>query len=254
MQDLVRLLMLTVPRYLDAPSRAAVLPVLAALLRPVPSSEDSSVIPRRSITPGMIKWLDGEVDRSSKSGTVAAGSKFVLLSWGLTILDSTTPGMDAAQLDSLLGSIAVLVDALLDPESNPRGPVRKSVQVMTRRSVRTVRSKGERGVETDGSQNYTMIPSLLAALTSGKAEPVYRNACLLGIVIDVSLRLKLTRAAVGRSYLADAKVRRSPLPSTLADGYRRPSTPSTSATSSPPRRLPLSASWFVCPVVRLVTI
>jgi hypothetical protein len=55
-------------------------------------------------------------------------------------------------------------------------------------------------------KNASHIPSYISYLISNAkaCNPVYRNAVLLGTVIDCSLRL---RKGIGKSYVENAKVR-----------------------------------------------
>jgi hypothetical protein len=94
---------------------------------------------KKGVTGGLIKWLEGEVDRSEKVGTVAADSRFVLLTWTLTVFDSiSVERLDPTQWSSLVNSLAVSLDSLLDENLKSKPILKKSVQVVTRRSIRIV--------------------------------------------------------------------------------------------------------------------
>lgn len=142
-QDLVKLLLATVPRFNDPPSRQAVLSVLSALLIRERTLEVSSegqngeaATNRKGIRGGLIKWLEMEVDKSEKLGTVAADTKFVLITWASTIFGELHSILDEAQWNSCLHSIAILLDALLDENVKPA--TRKAVQRIVRRLIRNV--------------------------------------------------------------------------------------------------------------------
>lgn len=49
------------------------------------------------------------------------------------------------------------------------------------------------------------IPRLVATLTSAKVEPSFHHAALLGLAVDVSLRLKVT-AGTDKIYIEGCKV------------------------------------------------
>lgn len=152
-QDLVRLLLSTIPRFNDQPSRHAVLAVLAALLAhehdtALPASNGSAepaevfgAAPKKGISGGLIKWLESEVAKVDKAGTVAPGTRYVLLTWGTTIfasLHGAEAPTEGPQWTSLVTSISYLFYALLDASATPKDSVRRSVLVLTRRVVRNV--------------------------------------------------------------------------------------------------------------------
>ncbi|GAA6058506.1 hypothetical protein JCM10212_006945 [Sporobolomyces blumeae] len=197
-QDVVRLLIPTVPRYTDGPSRSAVLSVLSALLArdhavattPQENGEVNGKSP--AITNGMIKWLEGEVSKIEKSASTA--TRFSLLGWATTIYASVPPEhpLDDAPFSSLAASISTLVFALLDPAQSVKPSMRNSTLVSTRRAIRS---------------RHQSIPRLVSILTTAKAEPTYRHAPLLGIVMDVALHLKDSKGQVGagQGYVDESK-------------------------------------------------
>lgn len=89
----------------------------------------------------MIKWLESEVAKVDKTGTVAPGTRYVLLTWGTTIfasLHGAGAPAEGPQWTSLVTSISFLLYALLDETATPKESVRRSVLVLTRRVVRNV--------------------------------------------------------------------------------------------------------------------
>lgn len=139
-QDLVRLLLATVPRYLDSTSRKVVLQVLASLLateRQVQAAAGDAA-QKKGVTAGLIKWLEMEVEKSEKNGTVAVDTRYVLLGWALTLYGSIDETLEAGQWTSLVNSLAVLIDALVDEKALAKVSLRKAVIKMTRRAIRSV--------------------------------------------------------------------------------------------------------------------
>ncbi|GAA6002609.1 hypothetical protein JCM10207_007591 [Rhodosporidiobolus poonsookiae] len=175
-QDIVRLLIPTVPRYTDAPSRQAVLAVLAALLaRDYTPNEDDGAAKPPTYTLGLIKFLEAETAKVEKSG--AASTRFALLGWAATVY-ATVPvdrPLEDAPFASLAASLSTLLATVLDPQEGAKESLKQSALVQTRRAVRNRRQ---------------LIPRLVKTLTAAKAEPSYRHAPLIGLAMDVALRLK----------------------------------------------------------------
>lgn len=142
-QDLVRLLVSTVPRYVDSTSRQAVLAVLSTLLaRDYASSRDDAAATSNgktaSLTNGLIKWLEGEAAKVDKTG--AGSTRFALLAWANTIY-SAVPAvhpLEDAPFVSLAVTLSNLLNAVLDEANGAKDSIRKSALVSTRRAVRTV--------------------------------------------------------------------------------------------------------------------
>ncbi|ORY90168.1 ARM repeat-containing protein [Leucosporidium creatinivorum] len=196
-QDIIRLLIPTVPRYIDAASRTAVLEVLQALLTreqpPIAEGEANGAAKPAGISGGMIRWLEGEVKKLEKGGPTA--TRFVVLTWACTIFASIPqdePLVDA-QWTSLVASLASLVSSLLDGAVSMKPSLRKAVLTISRRTVRN---------------SYASIPRLVETLTTAKTEPSFRNASFLGLVMDVSLRLKDPKGKkdVGKTFVEESKV------------------------------------------------
>ncbi|GAA5844812.1 hypothetical protein JCM3766R1_003325 [Sporobolomyces carnicolor] len=183
-QDVVRLLIPTVPRYTDASSRSAVLSVLAALL----ARGDPS------ITNGLVKWLESEVTKVEKSGQTS--TRFALLGWAATIYSSLAAtaheGDTAPSYASVVNSFSTLAYVLLDPTSEVKTSLRNSVLVISRRALRS---------------RHAAIPRLIETLTTAKADPTYRHAPLIGIAMDVAAHLKNGKGekTAGQPYIDEAK-------------------------------------------------
>ncbi|GAA5925263.1 hypothetical protein JCM3775_006409 [Rhodotorula graminis] len=189
-QDLVRLLLPTVPRYVDSASRTAVLDVLSAILArdhaaaaapaiaATDAAEPSAAAATKSATPftsGLIKWLDGEAAKVDKTG--AASTRFALLGWAVTIYQSVPADrpLDDPQFSSLASSLSTLVYTLLD-EANPVKPaLRHSTLVLARRAIRN---------------RPASLARLVRTLVAAKVDPPYRHAPLVGVALDVALRLR----------------------------------------------------------------
>ncbi|GAA5986671.1 hypothetical protein JCM11641_001358 [Rhodosporidiobolus odoratus] len=188
-QDLVRLLIPTLPRYTDSSSRQLVLSVLAAILSrdhapsPTESAETSSLPPK--YTPGLIKFLDAETQKIEKAS--AATSRFALLGWATTIYSSSPTqseeGFDEGQWVSLVNSLSTLVGGLLEPNGGAKEGLKHSTLVLSRRAVRS---------------RPAHISRLIRTLTSQKADPTFKHAPLIGIALDVALRLKDEKGQMGK--------------------------------------------------------
>lgn len=141
--EMVKLLMFTIPRYPDPKSRNLVLPVLAALFRnpttpPTTPATSNGTPVRKSITGGMIKWIEGEVEKANKAGTMASTSKYVLFTWAAAIYDTVTLATDLAQFKSIVTTLSTLLDSLLDEAATPKLAVRNGATIIMRRAIRLV--------------------------------------------------------------------------------------------------------------------
>ncbi|KAJ8297218.1 eIF-2-alpha kinase activator gcn1 [Rhodotorula toruloides] len=196
-QDLVRLLVSTVPRYVDSTSRQAVLAVLSALLARdyAPSRDDVAATSNgktASLTNGLIRWLEGETAKVDKTG--ASSTRFALLAWANTIYSSVPADhpLEDAPFASLAITLSTLLNAVLDEANGAKESIRKSALVSTRRAVRT---------------RHESIPRLVTTLASAKSDPSYRHAALVGLAMDVALRLKDPKGHlnVGKGYVEELK-------------------------------------------------
>lgn len=133
------------PRFNDQGSRAAVLSVLAALLvhdqQALGVANGTPV--KKGIAGGLIKWIEGEVDKVSKAGTgtVAAGTRAALLGWTVTVfasLKGRSQTVEDSQWNSILASLSTLFDSLVDESITKKLSIRKSAVVAVRRIIRNV--------------------------------------------------------------------------------------------------------------------
>ncbi|GAA6038663.1 hypothetical protein JCM8097_009472 [Rhodosporidiobolus ruineniae] len=199
-QDIVRILIPTIPRYTDNASRQAVLAVLAAILSRdyAPPSAPSSDAPAENgakapaYTPGLIKFLEAEVAKVDKAA--APGTRFALLGWAATVYAAVPEEkpLEDAQLASLAQSLSTLLYVVLDPHGGAKDSLKQSALVVTRRAVR---------------RRHQSIPSLVKTLASAKADPSYRHAPLVGLAVDVALRLKDAKGqpVAGLKYVDEVK-------------------------------------------------
>ncbi|GAA5855038.1 hypothetical protein JCM8547_002355 [Rhodosporidiobolus lusitaniae] len=178
---LLQLLLPTLPRYTDASSRSAVLSILSALLARdyTPTSSDDaeacSASPAPKYTAGLIKLLESEISKTAP--TAAASTRLALLGWATTIYASVPAEveLEEAQFVSLASSLSGLLSGLLDRQNGAKESLRQGALIATRRAVRS---------------RHTTIPRLVKTLASAKADPTYRHAPLIGLAMDVALRLK----------------------------------------------------------------
>lgn len=130
LQDTIRLLMLTVPRFIDHQSRQAVLDVLESLLsRP---SVEGSTTSGKIVANSMIRWLEAESLKPTPSST-----RFVVLTWACTVFAKSEELADP-QWNSLVNSFAILLDGLLDPQRAAKPSLRQAALTVSRRAVRSV--------------------------------------------------------------------------------------------------------------------
>ncbi|KAM0793613.1 hypothetical protein ACM66B_001046 [Microbotryomycetes sp. NB124-2] len=201
-QDVIKVLLPTVPRYNDSHSRLAVVAVLDALLSRSRAAAASHTVNGASqddenskpldILPGMIKWLDQEAKKLATAGS--SSSRFNVLHWACTIYTNACKDdkLSDTLWTSLTSSLASLVFVLLDETEPVKPALRKSVLTVTRRALRN---------------NHTQIPRLVKTLVATKVDPPFRNAPLLGMTMDVSLRLKDPKGqtGVGKKYVEECK-------------------------------------------------
>ncbi|GAA5915522.1 hypothetical protein JCM6882_005925 [Rhodosporidiobolus microsporus] len=195
-QDLLRLLIPLVARPVESASQKSVLLVLSALLaRDHAQPSSSTTSPAPPFAPVLVKFLDSETAKlpPSSSGS-SASTRFALLGWAAAVYQSLALGdkndgakevLDEAQWTSLCASLAALLYGVTDPSGGAKEGVRQSALVLTRRAVRS---------------RPASIPRMIRTLASpsAKADPAFRNAPLIGLAVDVALRLKDGTGQVGR--------------------------------------------------------
>jgi hypothetical protein len=210
----VRLLVPTLPRYTDSASRQSVLSVVSAILSRdygAPSSDDAPKSP--SYTPGLIKFLEAETAKVEKSA--APGTRFALLGWATTIYSSVPveSPLEDAPWASLTASLSTLLSVVLDKQGGAKESLKKSALVLVRRAVRSVRRLSHplfaEFCSPSPPQRPTFIPRLVKTLASAKVEPSYKHAPLIGLAMDVALRLKnaMGEPVAGEKYVEESKVR-----------------------------------------------
>ncbi|PSR76114.1 hypothetical protein PHLCEN_2v8664 [Hermanssonia centrifuga] len=183
--DIFKLLTQTYPRYVDSASREAVETVGIELVRRDElrgtSPEDANET-KLGVTEQIVGWLANEVDKFAKrSSAYPPSDMLVLLSWACGIYVSClkcNPDFTSSPAWSpLVGTMAVLLDLLLDKSARVKHAVQKSALVRTRRALRSGPDK---------------LPSVMRVLMSQakKHTNPLSLVTLLGVAIDVTLRLK----------------------------------------------------------------
>ncbi|KAI8992465.1 armadillo-type protein [Pilobolus umbonatus] len=172
---LLQLVFLTISRYQDRPSRIAILEVIKELNNWNPE------IFQKVFIPAIAKEAERFGQRKSTGECVSpASDRFVLLSWlnvlfTCVIKQVTVEKIESSPLFSLvLNSQAVLLDSLMNDKKKS---ISKSAMADVRRTIRL---------------NSSAIPHIInVALTNAQTcTPSFKNAVLIGTVIDCSLRLK----------------------------------------------------------------
>ncbi|KAI0077211.1 ARM repeat-containing protein [Panus rudis PR-1116 ss-1] len=175
--DIFKLLTQTYTRYIDAPSREAVEEVGVELVK-----QDNSRESPYGVAEQIFGWLANEVGHFAKhAGGHAPSDVYVLLSWasGLyTVCLKTNPTFPSTSAwKAALGSLALLLDLLLDPSSHAKHSLRTSALVRVRRALRS-----------SPEHLKTVISTLIV---NGKtASNPLAFVPLLGVAVDVTLRLK----------------------------------------------------------------
>ncbi|PLW51845.1 hypothetical protein PCASD_00862 [Puccinia coronata f. sp. avenae] len=195
--ELLKVLFQTIPRYEDAESRKAVISVVVALIE-----ENDGISSGQSpagIRSSVIKWISQEASKScgkSHGGSCSAAStRLALLVWTALLLENWfSSSSHDASITTLVNALGSLLDSMQDPLLN-RPAFQKSANVIVRRAIRN---------------NQTKIPKLFEILTGATSSSV--NASLLGVIIDVSLRLRIgkepikgARDGVGVGYVVTFK-------------------------------------------------
>ncbi|KAI0827665.1 ARM repeat-containing protein [Trametes gibbosa] len=225
--DIFKLLTSTYPRYIDSESRVAVEEVGIALvrrdeLRGTPQGEPNET--KFGVAEQVLGWMSQEVGRISKSSSShAAADMFVLLSWccGLYVacLDSNPDFTTSRSWQALLGIMAALAEMLLDPSARSKKSLQKSALVRTRRALR------------HRPDVLSVVATTLLSLAKTMPSPL-TVVPLLGISIDVSLRLKnvkdenlktvdpVLKADIMQLYTGSVLMSRTPVPSHISCALR----------------------------------
>ncbi|CAE6499296.1 unnamed protein product [Rhizoctonia solani] len=187
--EILRLLMLTAPRYSDSDSRHAVLDCLNSLLRRDVSPPTPPPTPLL-ISHTLIAWITKE---SSKP--LAPSIYFVLLTWiaaAFAACAKSDTFSSAKTFKVVVNTMAILVNNV--SREGKSGAVR-SAFVLVRRTLRN---------------NHALIPTVLDTLleTAKSASTPLSYAVLVGIAVDVILRLRPAKAneeSPGIAYLGLVK-------------------------------------------------
>ncbi|KNZ52619.1 hypothetical protein VP01_34g8 [Puccinia sorghi] len=193
--ELLKVLFQTIPRYDDTESRKAVICVMITLIEE--NDEISADKPASGVRSIIIKWISQEVSKScgkSHGGSgSAASTRLALLVWTASLLENSFCN-SRESVPTLVNALGSLLDSMQDSLHN-RPAFQKSAMVIVRRTIRN---------------NPKEIPRLFEILTCSTSPSV--NSSLLGVVIDVSLRLRVgkepvkgARDGVGMGYVMTFK-------------------------------------------------
>ncbi|KAH9466353.1 hypothetical protein Pst134EB_001408 [Puccinia striiformis f. sp. tritici] len=176
---LLKVLFQTIPRYDDTESRKAVISVLIALIEE--NDELSAETSSSGLRSTVIRWISQEASKccgKSHGGSCSAAStRLALLVWTASLLENSfshlvnKSSQDSSSITTMVNTLATLLDSMQDPQDN-RPAFQKSGIVMARRTIRN----------TFRNLDLLNSPSV--------------NASLLGVVIDVSLRLRVGKEPV----------------------------------------------------------
>ncbi|CAG8528557.1 17533_t:CDS:10, partial [Acaulospora morrowiae] len=188
LERLLYFLLLTCARYNDRASRLSILNVFKEL-----NSWNSELFLNKFVP--MVTAEVDKFDRKSPDGITYVTSstiRFVLLTWVNALitfaLSSNFAEESSLYWKKLIDSQATLLNSLVH-ETEKKKSVTKSAITDVRRCIR---------------KNSAHIQSYITYLITGSKSciPTYRNAILLGVVIDCSLRLK---GGSTRTYVENAK-------------------------------------------------
>ncbi|KAG8955662.1 translational activator of GCN4 [Tulasnella sp. 424] len=173
--DILGIIANTYARYVDGPSREAIIAVLEAFIRRDESKTDE---PKYGIAEYLLGWLKAEIPRAVVR---SASDQFVLLTWCAKLydilLDCNATFPDTPHWSILISLFATILDSVLDDSSNAKPTVRSSSLVHSRRAVRN---------------HPNVIPKALSSslkLVEASSSPT-RFAPFIGLVIDVGIRIK----------------------------------------------------------------
>ncbi|KAL4779325.1 armadillo-type protein [Aspergillus varians] len=201
-QPLLELLLTTIPRYVDRPSRYAAQQCLRSLLKaPIPTDN--------------LKYLVSELQAEAFKSSLDPGSALVLLEWCsvlLQILKSDTETPLSLVLDTITLDARALETCLA---ARPKPAVKQSALRVTRRALRAVFS------DTWGDD---AIKQSVQRLTSN-ATTGQKNAPAIGVISGVCARLPNKRAvlegekkAIIAYYVKELVVSKSAPPAHIANG------------------------------------
>ncbi|KAI0316101.1 ARM repeat-containing protein [Amylostereum chailletii] len=174
--DIFKLLTYTYPRYVDSASREAVEVVGVELARKDEVRED-----KLGVTEQIVGWIAAETRRIAKnSSSHAPASIVVLLNWcgGLyTVALQSNPHFTSSHpYTQLVASMAILLDAIVQPSVHAKASLQKMALVRTRRALRSAPQRLQILMET--------------LLSQAKSDLSLTAIPLLCTTIEVTLRLK----------------------------------------------------------------
>ncbi|KAG9005891.1 translational activator of GCN4 [Tulasnella sp. JGI-2019a] len=197
--ELLGILRLTYPRYVDSPSRDAVLAVLEAFVKRDERREGETDAEKLGVIEQILGWLKSETQRICSPGSsTAVANHFTLLTWCCALyaaqLEYNPNFSESPHWSVTLTIMAMLLDTILNEESHAKQTLRKSALVHTRRAIR------------DSSAQIPKIFSTLLSSASSSTTPAM-YAPLLGVNVSVSIRLKGSpdASARGHGYVETAK-------------------------------------------------
>ncbi|EKM53603.1 uncharacterized protein PHACADRAFT_125439 [Phanerochaete carnosa HHB-10118-sp] len=183
--DIFQLLTLTYSRYVDAPSREAVETVGVELvrrdeLRGTPEGEQDAE--RMGVAEQIVGWLAQEVDRMAKRPSAyPPADMLVLLSWCAGIysvcVEHNPHFTSSVPWSPLVGSMATLLDLILDKANRAKPSVQKGALVRARRALRS------------SPRDIHSVIETLITRAKGHNSPLH-VVSLLGVAVDVKMRLK----------------------------------------------------------------
>ncbi|KAJ5730240.1 eIF-2-alpha kinase activator GCN1 [Penicillium malachiteum] len=202
-QDVLALLFLTYPLYVDRSSRHAVQQCLRSLLR-TPNAADH------------LKYLVEKLRLEAAKPGISSSSGFILLEWCCSILQQACES-EATPLDIVLDLIAVEAKALENCFAHtPKESMRKSATRVTRRALRATFSNKTWGADA--------VRQSVSRLTTDSTAG-YKNTLLLGVISGVCARLPKKKPVLEESkkailayYIKEIVGSRSAVPSHVAEG------------------------------------
>ncbi|KZT41926.1 ARM repeat-containing protein [Sistotremastrum suecicum HHB10207 ss-3] len=176
--DLFQLVTLTYPRYVDTSSRKAAESLVVAI-----ALKDEGKTSKPGTSEFVLSWLNRELSRlcrdSPGGASFAPTNCYVLLNWacalysGLVLNRDTDAFLHSAEFPLLVVSLALAIDFILSDSSRAKPTMRRSALVRVRRALRNAPNT---------------IFQLIHTLTT--SSPVVTNAALVGVAVDVTIRLK----------------------------------------------------------------
>ncbi|KAG8938102.1 translational activator of GCN4, partial [Tulasnella sp. 419] len=183
--DLLGIIALTYPRYVDSPSRDGVINVLKALvkrdeLRGTPEGEADAN--KLGVGENIFQWLGREIQRIGASrSSVALSNQVILFTWCCALLETElkyNPGVTTSPLwKPLLTAMATSLDLALEEHENNKKSLQKAAVVVGRRVIR------------NNSSKIPVILETVLDLTKSSSNPTLFSP-MIGLIVDVALHLK----------------------------------------------------------------